>query len=93
MSLLCILKRFQNEHLDSKGFELGCVFLRKDRCEVITPWSKGRNWSGKGCGEGKKGKRGALVNTNTFWTGRVRGACKQCSRIQEGSSQAKGLWY
>lgn len=59
---------------------------------VITPWSKGRNWSGKDV-EREKGEEGALVNTNTLWTGRVRGACRQCSRIQEGRSQAKGLWY
>lgn len=52
MSLLCILKRFQNEHLDSSGFELSCVFLSHH------PMEQRKKLVRKGCGEGKRRRGG-----------------------------------
>lgn len=52
MSLLCILRRFQNEHLDSSGFELGCVFSSHHPMEQRKKLVRERMW------RGKKEKRG-----------------------------------
>lgn len=47
MTLLCVFKGFQNEHLGSKDFELQC-FSSEDRCEVInTHGTKEENGQGE----------------------------------------------
>lgn len=58
MSLLCIFKKFQNEQLDSKGFELGCVLSSKDRCEVTHPMEQRKKLVRERMWRGIRGKRG-----------------------------------
>lgn len=76
MTLLCIFKGLQNEHLGSKDFELVRFQVRID-VKLLAHTEQRKRMVREKMWSGNKGKSGALVNTSTLWTGRVRGACKE----------------